>query len=330
MSEPSAPLPADGAERWLFAQADAALLLIDAHSGLVLHSNPALARWLGQGLPDGPVWAWPVWGVAVPGSDIAPDQRLRACLSLAALGLPLQGLALTAHPPGRPALALRLWLKPLAARHHRQLLCTLVCDGEGPAVLPDSAATLDALATLTTLLERHDPASVGHQRRVADLAGALARRLQWPAAEVQSVVLAALLHDLGMLSVPSQVLGQRDWLQSPQVQQIQQHVAEGVQMLAHLDFQGSVLPLIEQHHERLDGSGYPAGLSGAALLRGAQLIGMADMLDAMTRERPYQAAQSLAEALQTLRESAGVLFEAPWVQACLDLFEQDAYRFPEG
>lgn len=330
MTQALAPGSEGDDERVLLTQADAALLLIDADSGQVLHSNPALAQWLGQGLPQGPVWEWPAWGVAAPGSDLAPGQRLRAWLSLSALGLPLQGLALLAHPPGRPALALRLWLKPLPARPRRRVLCTLVRDGEGPAVLPGTAAALDTLATLTAVLERHDPASVGHQHRVADLAGTLARRLQWPAAEVQAVVLAALLHDLGMVTVPAPVLGQRGWLDSAQVQQIQQHVAAGVQMLAHLDFEGPVLLLMAQHHERLDGSGYPEGLSGPALLRGAQLIGMADMLDAMTRERPYQAAQSLAEALQTLRESAGVLFEAQWVQACLDLFEQDAYRFPEG
>ena len=330
MSERSAPAPLADADAWLLSQADAALLLLDAASGQVLHSNPALAAWLGQPLATGPLWAWSVWDTPSANTDTTAAQRLRTLVSLAALGLPLQGLALPARQADGQLLSLRLWLKPVPATGPRRLLCTLVREAEGPTLATEAAGTADLLATLTALLERHDPASVGHQRRVADLAGTLARRLQWPAPEVRAVVLAALLHDLGMVTVPAQVLGQRGWLEPEQVQRIQQHVVAGVQMLSHIDFEGPVAQLMAQHHERLDGSGYPAGLSGPALLRGAQVIGMADMLDAMTRERPYQKAQSLDDALETLRESAGVLFEAGLVQACLDLFAQDGYRFPEA
>ena len=101
-------------------------------------------------------------------------------------------------------------------------------------------------------------------------------------------------------------------------------------MLEHIDFAGPVRELIAQHHERLNGSGYPAGLRGQAILRGAQVIGMADMLDAMTRERPYQPAQSMEQALGTLLAGAGILFDAELVQACVRLFVDDGYRFPEA
>lgn len=330
MSERSAPAPSADADLRLLAQADAALLLIDATTGRVLHSNPVLAEWLGQPLPPQPLWEWPAWAGPGPGGQALTAPGLRSLLTLAALGLPLQGVACAAQPPVGPALALRLWLKALPNTQPRQLLCTLVREVEGSSAGPARPELYALLATLIAALERHDPASLGHQRRVADLAGALAQRLRWPPAEVQAVVLAAWLHDVGMVTVPAQVLAQRSWLSPEQLQQIQQHVDAGVQMLAHIDLGVAFVPLVAQHHERLDGSGYPAGISGPALLRGAQVIGMADMLDAMTRERPYQRAQSLREALQTLREGAGVLFEVSLVQACLDLFEHDGYRFPEA
>lgn len=90
-----------------------------------------------------------------------------------------------------------------------------------------------------------------------------------------------------------------------------------------------MIALIAQHHERVNGTGYPLGLQGDAILRGAQVIGMADVLDAMTRERPYQAAQSMAQALDTLKAGADVMFDGELVRACVELFEVDDYRFPE-
>jgi len=101
-----------------------------------------------------------------------------------------------------------------------------------------------------------------------------------------------------------------------------------VEMVQHIDFPGPVTSLIAQHHERINGSGYPAGLRGSQVLRGAQLIGMADMLDAMTRDRPYQPAQTMEQALGTLLMASGVLFDADLVKACVELFEVDGYRFP--
>lgn len=101
-----------------------------------------------------------------------------------------------------------------------------------------------------------------------------------------------------------------------------------VDMLQHIEFEGPVKTLIAQHHERINGSGYPLGLKGEAVLRGAQLIGMADMLDAITRDRPYQPAQTTDQALQALMVASGVLFDHDLVQACVALFVEGGYRFP--
>lgn len=142
------------------------------------------------------------------------------------------------------------------------------------------------------------------------------------------MVLAALVHDLGMVTVPARILGKSELLTDPEVKQIQRHVMTAVDMLQHIEFEGPVKTLIAQHHERINGSGYPLGLKGEAVLRGAQLIGMADMLDAITRDRPYQPAQTTDQALQALMVASGVLFDDDLVQACVALFVEGGYRFP--
>ena len=313
------------ADRLLLAQADAALVLVDAPGGRVVHSNPVWADWLGlapDGLPQ-TFWAEACW--------LQPS-LVRTLVHLAALPLPLPPLPVTARTAAGQDLPLLLSLKAVLHEGRRHVLCTLCAWPDAGAKAPgeSSGQVLQAVVqTLGAVLERHDPASIGHQQRVADLAGTLARKLGWPPSEVLSIEMAAWLHDLGMVTVPAATLGKPQLLSSEEVGQIQRHVDAGVNMLAHIDFQGPVTTLIAQHHERLNGSGYPAGLRGEAILRGAQLIGMADMLDAMTRERPYQSAQSMEQALGTLMAGAGILFDADLVQACAALFVQDGYRFPD-
>lgn len=314
-------------ERLLLDQADAALVLVDLADGRIVQCNAVWPQWLGRSpeqvlqSPFGnEVW-WP------------QPQVLRTLLSMAGLPLALPAMAVSARTAQDQELPLLLWCKALQYAQRRCVLCTLVRHHEAVSEsgdhTPVGLALREVVQTLGAVLEGHDPASIGHQRRVADLVVTLARRLQWPQAEVQSIEQAAWLHDLGMVSVPAAILGKRTKLSTDEIWLIQQHVEAGMRMLEHIDFPGPVIALIAQHHERIDGSGYPLGLRGDAILRGAQLIGMADMLDAMTRERPYQSAQSMAQALDTLKASAGVMFTADLVRACVEMFELDGYRFPE-
>lgn len=311
----------------LLAQADAALVLVEPRSGRVLHSNPVWAQWLQQ--PLAATESWPLWHPML----WQQPESLRTLVSLAGWSLALPAMPVTALTgQGRP-LPLLLSAKVVRTEAGRHVLCTLVNDPQAPTRGADSPSVQALRALVQTLggvLEQHDPASAGHQRRVADLVTTLARRLGWPPAEVDSLELAAWLHDLGMVGVPAAVLTQQSLLTREEVRLIQQHVDAAVRMLEHIDFPGPVTALIAQHHERINGSGYPAGLRGDAVLRGAQLIGMADMLDAMTRERPYQSAQPMDQALGTLLAGAGILFDADLVQACVRLFVDEGYRFPDA
>lgn len=320
------PLSRHDPDLLMLAEADAGLVLVDPASGQIERLNPAWPGWLGY--PD-----------ALLASSVFWDERLwqqpqvvRTLVSLANLPLPMPALAVSALTRQHEPLRLMLSARPVALGERRLVLCTLVSESlTSPQPASGSggeAALMGVVQTLITVLEVHDPDSIGHQRRVADLVGTLARRLHWPAAEVRAVELAALIHDIGMVTVPARVLGKREFLTVDELRQIQKHVTAGVDMVRHIDFPGPVTALIAQHHERLNGSGYPAGLKGAEVLPGAQLIGMADMLDAMTRDRPYQPAQTMQQALGTLLTSAGVLFDATLVEACIELFESDGYRFP--
>ncbi len=313
-------------DRLMLAHADAGLVLVDPATGRIERLNPAWPQWLGctaEDLHNDVLWEAQWW---------QEPQMVRTLISLASLPLPMPAMTVTALTREQAPLPLVLTARLVDQGERRLVLCTLVRENApGHHEVRSSvaeAALLGVVQTLITVLEVHDPDSLGHQRRVADLVGVLARRLQWSAAEVQAVELAALIHDIGMVIVPTRILGKREMLLADEVQQIKRHVTAGVDLIKHIEFPGPVAAMMAQHHERLDGSGYPAGLKGAEVLPGAQLIGMADMLDAMTRERPYQSAQTTEQALGTLAVSAGILFDADLVQACTDLFVNDGYRFP--
>lgn len=314
------------ADQLMLAQADAGLVLVDPTSGRIEGLNPAWPQWLGlskQSLQGAVFWD--------EGSWQQPDV-VRTLVTLTNLPLAMPPMAVSAWAHDHQSFSMVMSARPVSLAERRLVLCTLVrsspAQANANAASVAETALMGVVQALITVLEVHDPDSMGHQRRVADLAGTLARKLLWTPEEVQAVVLAALVHDLGMVTVPSRVLGKAELLSLGEVKQIQKHVSSGLDMLQHIEFAGPVKALIAQHHERIDGSGYPLGLKGEDVLRGAQVIGMADMLDAMMRNRPYQAAQTMDQALQVLLVASGVLFDADLVQACVALFVQEGYRFP--
>lgn len=313
-------------DQLMLAQADAGLVLVDPVSGRIEGLNPAWPDWLGRSKASlqGAVF-WDEGGWQQP-------EAVRTLVSLTSLPLAMPPMAVTALTEDRDSLSMVISSRPVNLSDRRLVLCTLVRSSLAQAMAMSSSvaetALMGVVQSLITVLEVHDPDSIGHQRRVADLAGTLARKLQWNLDDVEAVVLAALIHDLGMVTVPSRILGKTELLSQGEVKQIQKHVMTALDMLKHVEFAGPVKPYIAQHHERIDGSGYPLGLKGTDVLRGAQIVGMADMLDAMTRDRPYQSAQTMDQALQVLLVSSGVLFDADLVQACVGLFVQEGYRFP--
>ena len=181
---------------------------------------------------------------------------------------------------------------------------------------------------LSAMVEARDPYTAGHQARVAHLSVAIATELQLSPHNIEGIRLSALVHDIGKFSIPAQVLMKPTKLNNFEVAMLRNHVQAGFDVLKHIHFPWPVAQIVLQHHERLDGSGYPNGLKGDSISDDARILAVADTMDAMAGMRPYRAAFSVDDALQTLEAGIGTLYDARMVQACAKLFQQDHYAFP--
>jgi PAS domain S-box-containing protein len=195
----------------------------------------------------------------------------------------------------------------------------------GAALLKSTlAATVAALGATTEL---RDPYTAGHQRRVTQLAGAIAAGLGWDEARIETLQTAARLHDIGKIIVPAEILSKPGRLSEMEMQLVRQHASASASLIAGIEFGGAVAAIVDQHHERLDGSGYPGGLAGAEILPGARILAVADVVEAMSSHRPYRAALGMTAALAEVREHAGLTFDADVVAVCTRLVEELGFEF---
>lgn len=172
------------------------------------------------------------------------------------------------------------------------------------------------ITTLARMVEYRDIYTHGHQKRVAQLCDALAVRLRLSADRRMALVLAAELHDIGKIGVPEHLLNKAGFLTDAELARIHEHAAIGAELLGGVDFPGPVADIVAQHHERLDGTGYPRGLTGDQMLFEARILAVADVFEAMSSARPYRNAQGTAVALAELRRHAGVKYDARVVAEC--------------
>lgn len=179
-----------------------------------------------------------------------------------------------------------------------------------------------AVTAASRIVEARDPYTAGHQRRVTELATAIAGRLDFAPDEVDGLRLAALIHDLGKISVPAEILSKPGRLTENEFTLIKEHAAAGHAILADIEFVHPIAEMVLQHHERLDGSGYPRGLRGDQVLPAARVLAVADVYEAMVSHRPYRPGLSSEEAEAELREGAGARYDAPAVAACLQLIAE--------
>jgi len=187
-----------------------------------------------------------------------------------------------------------------------------------------------AVAALGATTELRDPYTAGHQRRVAELAGAIAAELGWSEEQIETLRIAALLHDIGKIVVPAEILAKPGRLTELEMELVRQHAQAGAATIAHIDFGDAIAAAIAQHHERLDGSGYPAGLTGDQILPGARILAVADVVEAMMSHRPYRPAQPTEAALAEIEAGAGRIYDAACCEAVLRLFREQGFTFPDG
>jgi len=177
--------------------------------------------------------------------------------------------------------------------------------------------TRGAVDAIAATAEARDPYTAGHQRRVADIAVAIATNLGLSADEVEGIRIAATIHDVGKVSVPIEILVRPGKLRPSDWEMIKGHSRAGYEIVADIPFTQPVADMVLQHHERCDGSGYPDGLHGEEILLGARIIAVADTVEAMSSHRPYRASLGLEAAFDEIRRGRGTLFDPQVVDACL-------------
>ena len=186
--------------------------------------------------------------------------------------------------------------------------------------LEQLAVTLEAAVAAVAASTEFDPYTAGHQRGVAKIAVTIAQELGLGAEETKGIEVAAMLHDIGKIVVPSQILSKPSKLSAAEFELIKAHPQAGVDIVAGIDFPWPVARTILQHHERLDGSGYPFGLKGDEIHLGARIVMVADVLEAMTSPRAYRPAASVADALGEIEKESGTRYDCDVAAACVRLY----------
>jgi putative nucleotidyltransferase with HDIG domain len=183
------------------------------------------------------------------------------------------------------------------------------------------------VAALASTAEIRDPYTSGHQKNVSKLACCIAESMGLSEDLIKGLRIAGLLHDIGKISVPAEILSKPGKITKDERNIIKNHCQVGYDILKGIEFQWPIAEIVLQHHERMDGSGYPLGLQGEEILLEARILAVADVIEAMSSHRPYRAALGLDEALEEIRNKRGSLFDPDVVDACLDLAAKGKVKF---
>ena len=186
-------------------------------------------------------------------------------------------------------------------------------------------STIQAIAMT---VEKRDPYTSGHQMRVAALTRTIAETLELPKDQIEGAYMAASIHDIGKISLPAEILTKPIQLTEIEISLIQAHSEAGYDILKGIEFPWSIADIIIQHHERMDGSGYPQGLAGDNILIEARIIGVADVVETMSSHRPYRPSMGIEKALAEVTQNSGTLYDAEVVTACLNIFSKKNFEFP--
>ncbi|MBK9159987.1 MAG: PAS domain S-box protein [Nitrosomonadales bacterium] len=184
-----------------------------------------------------------------------------------------------------------------------------------------------SVQTIASTVEARDPYTAGHQRRVAVLAVAIARQMGLPKQRIKGLHLAAIVHDLGKIRIPAEILSKPGKLSDIEFSLIKFHPQAGYDILKDVEFPWPIADMVLQHHERLDGSGYPQGLKGDAILLEARILCVADVVEAMSSHRPYRPGLGTEAALGEIERNKGRLYDPSVVDACIKLFREGGFEF---
>ncbi len=185
--------------------------------------------------------------------------------------------------------------------------------------------TLQAVAKV---VEAHDPYTAGHERRVGIIASDIAREMGWSEDKYNTLELVGLVHDIGKMSIPAEILTKPGKLSAIEFELVKTHAENGYQILKDVEFPLPIARIIREHHERMDGSGYPQGLKGENTLLESRILAVADVLESMASNRPYRPSKGLEEAIHEIESHRAQQFDPEVVDAMLRLFHEKGYQLP--
>ena len=181
--------------------------------------------------------------------------------------------------------------------------------------------------TLASTVEMRDPYTAGHQRRVTILACAMAEEMGLTEEQFDGIRMAGLVHDIGKFSVPVEILNKPGRISETEFSIIKHHSQAGYNVLKEIEFPWPVAQIVLQHHERLDGSGYPQGLKNGGIMLEAKILAVADVVEAMASHRPYRPSLGTDAALEEIVRNQGILYEPEIVDTCKKLFTEQSFEF---
>lgn len=203
-------------------------------------------------------------------------------------------------------------------------------EAERATALSQLKKSLDgSIQMAAAVTEMRDPYTAGHQQRVALLATAIARELGLDTAQIEGVHFGGLIHDVGKISIPAEILSKPGHLSDIEFMLIKTHPLAGYNILKSIDFPWPVAKMIMQHHERLDGTGYPGNLKGDEIILEARILMVADVVEAMSSHRPYRPGLGIAAALEEIERARGIYYDPRVVDACLNLFRNKKFDFSD-
>ena len=187
-------------------------------------------------------------------------------------------------------------------------------------------ALMHTVDVIVNLGEMRDPYTAGHEKRVAEIAVAISAELGFDGSRQEGMRIAGCLHDIGKINIPAEILSKPGKLTDIEYSLVKGHAQAGYDVLAHVDFPWPMAEVVLQHHERLDGTGYPRGLKGEEIIIEARILAVADVVESMSSHRPYRAALGIDKALDEIKHGRGVAYDATVVDACLKLFNEKGYQ----
>ena len=188
-------------------------------------------------------------------------------------------------------------------------------------------STEDIIQAMASTSEMRDPYTAGHQKRVRELAIAIGNEMKISKEQLEGVKFAGIVHDIGKISVPSDILSKPGKISNTEFEVIKGHSQTGYDLLNKIEFPWPISEIVYQHHERMDGSGYPRGLKDDEILLEARILSVADVVEAMTSHRPYRAAYGIEKALEEIEKYKGKYYDPKTVDACFNLFKENKFVF---